>query len=252
MSERKFKNFVLFSGGLDSTTVLYNVLSLARKSQDDIEAVGIDYGQRHIKELTAALEICAKLGIQYSRIIVPNDLLSGSMLTSDKPIPEQSYSDLPVGMSPTYVPFRNGLMLALITAKAQKWVMEQGKDAGRASVWIGSHAEDAENDAYPDCSVAFMQAMGQVIDIGSYSMVSLKRPLILMKKAEVIRYGERVGVDWAMTWSCYKGGEYHCGKCMTCRARKDGFKAAGVTDPTIYADEAPKITGHGDGQGRYA
>jgi 7-cyano-7-deazaguanine synthase len=231
--------------------VLWRVVDATHNMSDEVEAVGIDYGQRHIKELNAAVQMCQMIGVPYSRIVVPNDLLAGAMLTSDKPIPEQSYSDLPVGMSPTYVPFRNGLMLSLLAAKAQKWVMEDRGARRKASIYIGSHAEDAENDAYPDCSVDFMQSMAKVIDIGTYGMVKLVRPLIAMKKADVIRYGQGVGVPWNMTWSCYKGEDVHCGKCMTCRARQDGFKAAGVDDPTKY-EAAPVIMGHGDGQGRYA
>lgn len=234
------KHFVLFSGGLDSTVVLYRAITEAALLNSKgyaeykalVEAVGIDYGQRHAKELRAAQKIADDVPVPYSVLKMP-DLLAGVMLTDNRPIPEQSYSDLPVGMSPTYVPFRNGLMLSMLAAHAQKWVMANPKDRV-AVLHIGSHAEDAENDAYPDCSVEFMREMGRAINLGTYGQVDLVTPLINMKKAEVIALGSDLKVPFADTWSCYKGGDKHCGRCMTCNARKAGFKAAGVIDPTEY------------------
>lgn len=227
------KHFVLFSGGLDSAAVLFRVIAEAARVGDQVEAVGIDYGQRHETELEHAQLICKRANVEYNIIDIPPELMAGSLLASDKPIPEMKYEDLPTGMSPTYVPFRNGLMLSLLAAKAQKWVMEN--KGATAKIYIGSHAEDAENDAYPDCSAAFMGAMGSAISIGTYGMVSLVTPLIAMKKVDVIKYGEAVRTPWAMTWSCYKGERVHCGKCMTCNARHAGFTAAGIADPTVYA-----------------
>ncbi len=228
------KHFVLFSGGLDSAVVLYRVLDEARKLGEQVEAVGIDYGQRHAIELKHSADMCERAGVDFNVILIPSELMAGTLLASDRPIPEQSYSDLPAGMSPTYVPFRNGLMLSLLAAKAQKWAMVN--KARMATIYIGSHAEDAENDAYPDCSAAFMKAMATAINLGTYGMVNLSTPLIAMKKADVIKWGAGVGVPFAMTWSCYKGETLHCGKCMTCNARKAGFIAAGISDPTVYAE----------------
>jgi 7-cyano-7-deazaguanine synthase len=240
MSKQR-KHFVLFSGGLDSTVVLYSAIVQAAldnerdkvKLTSTVEAVGIDYGQRHKKELEAAHAIAVLNGVEYTTLKIP-DVLMGAMLTSDQPIPEQTYDDLPKGMSPTYVPFRNGLMLSLLSAHAQKWVMGD-PDNRRATIQIGSHAEDAANDAYPDCSLDFMDVMGEAIRLGTYSMVTLLTPLIHMYKAEVINLGADLKVPFYLTWSCYKGATVHCGKCMTCNARKAGFIAAGVDDLTIYA-----------------
>lgn len=229
---KQLKHFVLFSGGLDSAVVLWRVVDASMDRDDYVEAVSIDYGQRHAVEMKHAEQMAHLIDVPYTTLRIP-DLLMGSMLTSDKAIPEQSYSDLPVGMSPTYVPFRNGLMISMLAAAAQKWVME--KADRHARIYIGSHAEDAENDAYPDCSVDFMSAMGKAVSIGTYGMVELVTPLIAMKKAEIIRYGAGVEVPFGMTWSCYKGENMHCGKCMTCQARRAGFKAAGIEDPTAYA-----------------
>lgn len=235
----KFRHYVLFSGGLDSTVVLYRAITEARlRSEENVTteysvvAVGIDYGQRHKKELQAAQAICDMNAIEYTTLKIP-DVLMGAMLTSDQPIPEQTYDDLPTGMSPTYVPFRNGLMLSLLAAHAQKWVM-QAPTSRKAAIHIGSHAEDAANDAYPDCSEAFMDVMGDAINFGTYGMVTLRTPLIHMHKAEVIELGNGLHVPFEKTWSCYKGGELHCGKCMTCNARKAGFIDARVSDPTQY------------------
>jgi len=237
MTDQKTKHFVLFSGGLDSAVVLYRVFDAVHRQRealdDEVEAVGIDYGQRHAIELDYAMAMTKRLNVPYTILGIP-DVLMGAMLTSDQAIPEQSYDDLPVGMSPTYVPFRNGLMLSLLAAHAQKWAMGDMKNR-TAHIYIGSHAEDAHNDAYPDCSVEFMHSMGRAINLGTYGQVMLKKPLIVMSKAEVIRYGAGVGVPFEFTWSCYKGGHVHCGKCMTCRARHQGFIAAGVPDPTVYA-----------------
>lgn len=230
----KRKHFVLFSGGLDSTVVLWAVNAEAAKQGDEVEAVGIDYGQRHVIEMAYAEKLCKRAGVAYDILEIPDTLMAGTLLASDKPIPDKSYGDLPHGMSPSYVPFRNGLMISLLAAKAQKWVMEDAE--GRtAKIYIGSHAEDAENDAYPDCSAEFMSRMGAAVALGTYGMVQLATPLIAMKKPDVIKKGAAFGVPYAMTWSCYKGEHVHCGKCMTCRARHDGFTAAGISDPTVYA-----------------
>lgn len=232
------RHIVLFSGGLDSTAVLFNVIKqIDTASNDSIEAVGFDYGQRHSKELAAAEQICEVADVMFNVIEIPRELVAGQMLTSAKPLPQTSYDELPAGMSPTYVPFRNGLMISMAAAAAQNWVMRDPNER-KARVYIGSHAEDAARDAYPDCSVEFMQSMARAVDVGTYGMVKLIKPLIAMKKAEVIKYGEAAGAPWAQTWSCYAGADLHCGTCPTCRARQDGFKAAGITDPTEYAKQA--------------
>jgi 7-cyano-7-deazaguanine synthase len=232
------KQFVLFSGGLDSATVLYHALlnfpegSAHGDERFGVEAVSIDYGQRHAKEMKFAEALANLNGIHHTVLKMP-DLLSGSMLTSFAPIPEVSYADLPHGISPTYVPFRNGLMLSMLAAYAQKWVGEQ-IDSRRATIYIGAHSEDAANDAYPDCSPMFLASMMSAIDIGTYHTVNLEAPLAGLQKADVVKKGSILGVPFASTWSCYKGGSKHCGKCPTCRARREAFTKAGISDPTQY------------------
>lgn len=263
--------FVLLSGGIDSTTCLHkaildfapsaevgdHILSDAFDGPVDggatwVEAVSVDYGQRHRKEAEYAAATCRKFGIKHSVLRIGDVLAGKGVMLADAavPIPSISYDEIR-GVSPTYVPFRNGTMLSLIAAHAQKWVDERIDDATEnafggdrlratdymrdsAGIYFGAHAEDAANWAYPDCTPEFIGAMANAIYVGTYSCVRLYAPIQWMGKAEIIRLGESLGVDWAGTWSCYAGGELHCGECPTCRARRAGFEAAGVADPTVY------------------
>jgi 7-cyano-7-deazaguanine synthase len=283
------KAFVLLSGGMDSTTCLHQAvmdyfpedpgLSLAYgdkgliaealrngaasgKASEQIkleipwvEAFSVHYGQRHKKEMRYAADTCARLGIRHS-ILDVGAILSGStvMLTDDSrgvvEVPNTSYADIK-GVSPTYVPFRNGTLLSVITAQAQKWVNEENQkldqlnneggapigpeDKPTAGVYFGAHSEDAHNWAYPDCTPEFIGAMANAIYIGTYHQVRLHTPIQWSSKQDVVALGERLGVRWADTWSCYKGEDKHCGVCPTCRARREAFVAAGVSDPTEYA-----------------
>jgi 7-cyano-7-deazaguanine synthase len=267
--------FVLLSGGIDSTTCLYKAIhDFAPKHElvdSDpltiypiwwVEAISINYGQRHLKETQYAAVTCDTLGITHT-VLNLKDILGGpggygTMLTdSHIPIPDIDYADIK-GVSPTYVPFRNGTLLSLITAHAQKWVNNQietlkvdgpgdqeladsMKDS--AGIYFGAHAEDAANWAYPDCTPEFIGAMANAIYIGTYQTVRLHTPLQWLGKKEIIQLGEQLTVDWKNTWSCYAGGETHCGTCPTCRARKAGFAAAGVDDPTKYGPTKTPLSG---------
>lgn len=265
------KAFVLLSGGLDSTTTLYKAIydygEIVGESKTDIrtrieyntsapnvedvdpidwvEAISIDYGQRHSKETKFADQTCAMLGIKHTTLNV-STLLSdkNTMLTqADIKIPSVDYADLPAGVSPTYVPFRNGTMLSIITAHAQKWINAQNAEYNsvlhpnkpQAGVYFGAHAEDAMNWAYPDCTPEFIGAMANAIYIGSYQQIRLHAPLQHMLKSDIVTLGDKLDVDFVNTWSCYAGGAQHCGVCPTCRSRRNAFIAANVYDPTIYA-----------------
>lgn len=246
------KAFVLLSGGMDSTTCLHKAIADCGYDAKKVEAISIDYGQRHIKETQYAAATCKKLGVH--RVLLPCAILaSNAMLTNpDVKIPSIDYSEIK-GVSPTYVPFRNGTLLAIITAHAQKWVnaqiasmtydnqpisMADGTDRMKDSVGIyfGAHSEDAANWAYPDCTPEFIGAMANAIYIGTYQTARLITPLQWLTKKEIVRLGQEFHVDWKNTWSCYTGGEKHCGVCPTCRARKTAFKQAEIFDPTIYAE----------------
>jgi 7-cyano-7-deazaguanine synthase len=228
------KAFVLLSGGIDSTTVLYSVER--SKAWEYIEGVSVFYGQRHVKEIEYALRSCNALGVSH-RVLDIASIMPNSMLTDRRvDIPNMSYSEIK-GVSPTYVPFRNGLLLSMVAARAQKWVNDEqvGVAPAEAGIFFGAHAEDAQNWAYPDCTPEFIGAMANAIYVGTYHAVRLHAPLEELGKAEIVTMGDRLGVDWKNTWSCYAGGETHCGVCPTCRARRDGFEKAGVKDPTEYA-----------------
>jgi len=271
------KAFVLLSGGLDSTTCLHkaifdympkdpgaflaygdtriwqDVLAAAEAGDVDtpwVEAVSINYGQRHIKEADYAKKTCDRLGIQHTVLDV-GSLLRGDtvMLTDDSrgkiDVPNISYGDIK-GVSPTYVPFRNGLMLSALTAHAQKWVNNGGtmtfvgatgeQVKREAGIYFGAHAEDAANWAYPDCTPEFIGAMANAIYIGSYQAIRLHTPLQWLMKSEIVELGDKLSVRFEDTWSCYKGEPLHCGVCPTCRSRREAFVAAGIDDPTVYAN----------------
>lgn len=273
--------FVLLSGGMDSTTCLHQaILDFRPKHQteeyildilskkalfraktpiniDWVEAISIDYGQRHVKEANFAARTCEDLGIPHKILNVQGILDGKGVMLSDASvqIPNIGYEDIK-GVSPTYVPFRNGTLLSLITAYAQKWVNERiqslvtdnnsmGGDVtvqratdrmkDSVGIYFGAHAEDAANWAYPDCTPEFIGAMANAIYIGSYMCIRLYTPLQWLPKSAIVALGEGLNVNWENTWSCYAGGEQHCGTCPTCRARKAAFKASGYTDPTDYA-----------------
>lgn len=260
------KAFVLLSGGLDSTTCLHKAIfdyapeyttqslsSIVRNNAQDpvfwVEAVSVYYGQRHKKEMDYAAKTCERLRIKHT-ILDVGALLRGDavMLTDDSrgkvDVPDISYDQIK-GVSPTYVPFRNGLMLSALTAHAQKWVNEQnlycetGKETkSQAGIYFGAHSEDAHNWAYPDCTPEFIGAMANAIYIGSYMQIRLHTPLEWLNKTGVVSLGDKLGVRFEDTWSCYKGDEFHCGVCPTCRSRREAFLEAGIDDPTIYQDPA--------------
>ena len=132
-------------------------------------------------------------------------------------------------MKQTVVPFRNGIMLSIAAGFAES--VEAG------GLVIAAHSGD--HAIYPDCREEFMQAMGDAIQLGTYAEVAVLRPFIAMTKAGIAARGHELGVDFSRTWSCYKGGEIHCGTCGTCVERREAFLLAGLADPTLYASEAP-------------
>ncbi len=224
------KAFVLHSGGIDSTTCLY--LAVRDFGIKHVVSLSIDYGQRHSTELDHAQAICEARGIEHHMVKGPE--MPQSMLTDpDATIPDVAYMDLDPGISPTYVPFRNGTLLSYVAAIAQA-------QAGTA-IYFGAHAEDALNWAYPDCTPEFIGAMANAIFIGTYQQVRLLTPLAWLGKKEIIQLGTSLDIPWERTWSCYKGGVHHCGTCPTCRARHQGFFDAQVVDPTKY-EFTPNVT----------
>lgn len=232
------KVFCLLSGGVDSSTTL----AIAAKEFPHalLEAVTVDYGQRHKKEAECAAAQAA--AFYASHVILPmQGILTGMLVdkgADNEAIPEKSYAELDPGISPTYVSFRNGFMLSLLAARAQSWVMEMEKGGEReaeATIYVGVHADDGVNWAYPDCTPEFIGPMSAAIFIGTYHKVRVRAPLLYMTKPQVVEVGVKHGVDYANTWSCYKGEEFQCGRCPTCLSRKDAFAINGLPDPTQYA-----------------
>lgn len=218
--------FVLHSGGIDSTTCLY--MAVKEFGPENTRAFSLHYGQRHEKEMYAARDICHLLQVRHQ--IVQMAEQPQSMLTnSEVEIPNASYADLE-GVSPTYVPFRNGQLLSYAAALASAEL--KGHQYG--ALYFGAHSEDAANWAYPDCTPEFIGAMANAIHIGTYFKLRLMTPLGWMNKADVVRAGEKLLIPWTLTWSCYKGGAKHCGVCPTCRSRKEAFQEALGMDPTEY------------------
>jgi len=217
----KHTAYVLHSGGIDSSTVLY--MAAEMYDPKNVIGVSINYGQRHFKEIEQALAICDHLGCRHEVLRIEG--MPSSMLTDpNREIPNVSYEEIR-GVSPTYVPFRNGQLLSKITARAVSGLEPpEGKFApNSASIWFGAHAEDAVGWAYPDCTPEFIGAMANAIYIGTYHQVRLVAPLMYSMKFQIILAGQRLGVPWPATWSCYAGEKLHCGTCPTCRARNRAF-----------------------------
>ena len=230
------KALVLNSGGVDSTTCVG--IAIDTWGKENVSTVSVFYGQKHCKELKCAEKIAEHYGVPHYEINLA-EIVSHSncplLAHSTEEIKHQSYAEQIAesgeGMVSTYVPFRNGLMLAAVTALAVSLYPDD-----EVEVYLGAHADDAAGRAYADCSEEFTDAMGKAIGIGTYDKVSLQAPLVNMTKAEVVKIGLALGVPYELTWSCYEGGEKQCGTCGTCLDRKAAFAANGVTDPVPYAE----------------
>ena len=216
---------VLLSGGLDSATVL----AMARSQGFQCHALSVDYGQRHHAELAAAQRVAGVLGAYEHRVVnIDLTAFGGSALTDNRiAVPEHASSGIPL----TYVPARNTIMLSLALAWAE---VLQAQD-----IFIGVNAVDYSG--YPDCRPAFISAFEQMSNLATKAAVEgkplkLHAPLMDMSKAEIIRQGTQLGVDYAQTVSCYQADEQGraCGRCDSCRLRREGFLAAGISDPTVY------------------
>jgi 7-cyano-7-deazaguanine synthase len=217
------KVIVLLSGGLDSTTALYH----ANHVHTVLGALSFDYGSKHNhSELPMAAYHAKKLDIPH--VILPltfiNDYFQSHLLKSGGEIPEGHYAQ--ENMKQTVVPFRNGIMLAIAGGFAESH--------GAQGVVIGAHAGD--HFIYADCRETFLQAMNTSLREGTDTKVEILRPFVEMDKGAIVRRGMELGVDYAKTWSCYKGGELHCGLCGTCVERREAFQLADVSDPTIYRE----------------
>lgn len=227
---------VIYSGGMDSFTLLHSVIRNVREFEfegGEVYALSFDYGQRHSKELEMAREETTRLGIIHQvidlRSVLP--LLQGSALTTpDIAVPEGHYAE--ESMKKTVVPGRNTIMLALGMAYAESLVM-RGL-AAHAYVFYGAHSGD--HAIYPDCRPAFIGYMENAMMVGTNSLVHLRAPFMHLDKAAILREGAVLGLtaaDYARTWTCYKGGEHACGVCGSCNEREEAFRELGWADPAL-------------------
>lgn len=218
------KTIVICSGGLDSVSLAH---VLAHKGEL-VALVSFDYGQRHRKELDFAARAAARLGVPFHLIDMRTigAALTGSALTDDLDVPDGHYAE--ETMRITVVPNRNAIMLTIAFGVAAA----QGAEAVATAVHGGDHF------IYPDCRPAFTDAFQTMQDaaLDGYASVRLVTPYVHRSKADIVTDGARVGTPFAETWSCYKGGDIHCGRCGTCVERREAFDLAGVVDPTDYAD----------------
>ena len=225
------KALVLSSGGVDSTTALG--LAVSRYGRENVTALSISYGQKHDKEIRAAVDVARYYGVEQLFLDLTKifEYSNCSLLQqSTEEIPEESYGEQiekTGGEKPvsTYVPFRNGLFLSSAASIALS------KDC--QVIFYGAHADDAAGAAYPDCSPVFNQAMGEAIWEGSGHQLKIEAPFVHMNKAEIVKMGMELKVPYELTWSCYEGGETPCGKCGTCIDRAKAFAENGISDPAL-------------------
>ncbi|WP_302776645.1 7-cyano-7-deazaguanine synthase QueC [Porphyromonas uenonis] len=214
-------SLIALSGGVDSTTLLYEY------REEVACAVGFDYGSKHnAREIAAAKAICRELEIPY--LIIPlafiEEYFRSDLLLSGGEMQLGDYSE--ENISSTVVPFRNGIMLSVLAGLAESRDLQQ--------VLIANHFGD--HAIYPDCRESFVKPMGEAITAGTSNGVKLVAPYTKLTKAEIVARGTRLGVPYGKTYSCYQGGERHCGRCGTCRERHDAFAANGLEDPTLYEE----------------
>lgn len=205
---------IVLSGGMDSTTMLHDFRHTIAL------AVNFSYGANHnAREAACARENCRRLGIELVEIPLDfmGQLFESSLLSGADAIPEGHYED--ENMRSTVVPFRNGIMLSIAAGLAES--------RGLKAVMIANHGGD--HAIYPDCRRSFIEAMDRAIHEGTYMGVEIRAPYTDLTKTDIVRRGKEIGVDYSLTYSCYKGGPTHCGRCGTCVERREAMIAAGLT-----------------------
>ncbi len=212
---------IIVSGGMDSITLLYDMR--ARISL----AVTFDYGSKHnAREIPFARLHCERLGIEH--LVIPLDFMlkyfKSSLLKGGEEIPEGHYAA--DNMKSTVVPFRNGIMLSIAAGIAES--------RGLKYVMMANHSGD--HSIYPDCTPQFVKAMSEATKAGTYPGIELLVPYTNITKGDIARRGKALGINYTETWSCYKGGEKHCGRCGTCEERREALAEAGIDDPTEYEE----------------
>jgi 7-cyano-7-deazaguanine synthase len=222
------KAVCLLSGGLDSSTTA----AIAISQGLEVYAMTFRYGQRHEREIESALAVGKSLGVT-DHVVVEFDLRNwgGSALTDDIPVPtDRDMADMAGSIPSTYVPARNTIFLSFALSYAETLPADR--------IFIG--VSQVDYSGYPDCREEYLRAFEQTANLATKAGVEgtasfkIEAPLLHLSKAEIIREGLRLGVDYSLTWSCYEGQEFACGRCDSCRLRLEAFRAAGVPDPIQY------------------
>ena len=218
---------VLLSGGMDSATCL----AVALRKGPPVHALTVQYGQRHAQEVRSARSLVRHFGVRHHVVLhLPlGPLLDSSLTRPRRRLPSRSP---PAGTIPsTYVPARNTILLSIALGYAESHRL--------GAVYLGANAIDYSG--YPDCRPEYLRAFERLarlatrVGVEQGRQIRIVAPLLRASKAEIVRLGERLGVPWALTWSCYAGGRSPCGRCPSCRLRARGFAAAGVVDPLARA-----------------
>jgi 7-cyano-7-deazaguanine synthase len=214
------KTVIILSGGMDSTTLLYDLISQG----SEVTAITFDYGQRHRKEIESAKATCKSLNAPQKIISLPifREIAYSSCLTGDDTVPEGHYAE--ESMRKTVVHNRNMVLLSIAAAYAL--------NIEASTLFYGAHAGD--HTIYPDCRPEFVAAMREAFLICDWNPLILKAPYLFLTKGEIVKRGTDLGVDYSLTWTCYKGGERACGKCGSCTERLEAFTTAGRKDPLEY------------------
>ncbi len=224
------KALVLCSGGADSSTLLAK--AVADHGADNVFALAVSYGQKHSRELRSARAIADHYGVELRLLDVGAifaDSTCSLLAHSDAAVPQGTYDEQQResdgGPVSTYVPFRNGLFLSCAASMALSLEC--------SVLYYGAHHDDVAGEAYPDCSLAFVEAMDRAIRLGTADELRVEAPFVSWSKADIVALGLSLGVPYELTWSCYEGGDAPCGTCATCLDRAAAFAANGVSDPLL-------------------
>jgi len=213
----------LLSGGMDSTTLVAKLLADGYW----VETIGINYGQRHSKELESAYKVADHFGIKYDTVSLESikPFLTGSALTDEVVVPDGHYAEQTMRI--TVVPNRNAIMLSVAAGIA----------VARKLDYVATAVHSGDHYIYPDCRPEFVTAMSKALELGTntFGDITIIAPFVEISKADIAKIGADIDAPLSLSWSCYKGGEIHCGACGTCFERREAFTVAGVEDPTEYA-----------------
>jgi 7-cyano-7-deazaguanine synthase len=219
------KVVAVVSGGLDSTVLVYHLRDLGL----DVSMISFDYGQRHRKELDHAKKTASRFAIEHEIVDLTNvtNLISRSVLTDhSRDVPDGHYAENT--MKQTVVPNRNAIMLNI----AAGWAITLSATSIATAIHAGDHY------IYPDCRPVFREKLSEMLKVANEGFIekffSVRAPFVNSTKGDIVKLGDALGVEWSETWSCYKGGEIHCGSCGTCFERREAFAEAGIEDPTPY------------------